>query len=1567
MMTTLFLALAIPFEMPYDGKATVVIDDAAGQRVRNLVSGLPFARGRHTVEWDGRTEAGTGADPGPCTVRVFTHRGLSYAYRGSFGAGGEKGFAPFGPNHLPCSMAMARGDKVVLASLFTEGGNSTLVLNLDGSLHHGWGEGWNLGNAACVYLPGSDDAFYALREGKDHELQFLGYGWRDRTRPDVRLVGAERTALRGAAQIGGKVYVANGLTRTCDVYRLAETPDGGRLRAELGFTGERTPCPEPGPLAAAGGELVAAFRPDQLALAADTQFVYAVEKDVSVVRVYDRRTHALVRTLGEDGGGYAGAWRRNRLVRPTACALDAEGFLWVTENRFNPKRISRWDVRTGACVFEKFGSERYGAPGSGMDEEDPTRWMAHDTEWRYDPARGVDAPIAQSQDETCGGGIDRPPQHARTYRWVRRDGRTYVIGNDSTTVFYAYLEDARRLQPLALVGSPGFYAHSIDRRNTCTAMGEAYRRAFPETAGRPDAFKYDEETLMVWRDRNGDGRYQADEFAFAPRDSGAVGGWGIQVSDLDFTVCVTLDGGYSLLDFRFPDWSMADALARRRAAKGAVPPGVGPVRRTTQTCTRDGHSVLLEMSPYMLGFDRTGLLAWYMKNPWIGVHGSHNASLPVPGELQGVLFSIGSVPCGAKGEREAMAVKNNHGRVFFVTTDGIYLDELFTDCRVAAANNETYIGGESFGGSFQYDRRGHRAILTSGGGGYRWYEIAGLDTLEETSYARTFTARELVEAQERAPRVDPQTVRRPAVRVPRAAPKGGRTRIGHWGTGAQSASLEAAWTDAALQLRWDVRDPSPWVNNGTDPYEMFKTGDGVDFQFLNAAGDPERVMVSPKAGEPAANQVVWYRHRAKTGNPHDFASPWRTHHVGDVRFPTNFPVRVQRHDGRYTVDLALPRTLFGDGELVCDFGVIFGDRDGTINQSRVYWANPETGLVNDVPGEIIPAPGKWGRLLPADDGSAAAPPRAVVLRDLGTAADPHGVVATSGGSPLPGSDHGVGPVFDPARRILYHSAGTGRIVARTLEGPVQRVFTLPKARPFDRFDALVRADTGELYVLAGGVAASNPQRRHANAGLLFRIDPGRPDDRAVTCLASNVCAIAQHVRHGALACMLPDSTVALCDLATGALSPCGEAVRNGSSYPCMLDWTPQGELMAVVEHRNGYIYRGGRAEPGPSLFGSREISMQRGVILDDALWVLAGGTIKRYDARTMRPAPGVVYGGASGYFIGYTKMNTEMSASGICALGDGRFAVHTPDNASVYVMRYDAARQRLVEERRLGGFVAPTELLVDDEGTLLCDGLAWPFDELARRPDLPPRSTKTRMPRRAAAVLPDGTAVLVTETHGSKIEFRTGKLADERMQIDHRTDVKPYPEGSVPHHQAWGKAQPVSTLVFPGASGGNVLFAVLKDGVVKRFSLDAHGHPRGDAAWPDETALRRPAGVEGDFLSAAALPDGRILASVGGTLVTYAEAEGTWRPVAVDSARRADAVACTGARVALADARAGTLSVCAYADGALRELARAEGLAEPARVAFCGERLAVWERGAQRLHLFRAEKASGPVEAPAEK
>ena len=43
-----------------------------------------------------------------------------------------------------------------------------------------------------------------------------------------------------------------------------------------------------------------------------------------------------------------------------------------------------------------------------------------------------------------------------------------------------------------------------------------------------------------------------------------------------------------------------------------------------------------------------------------------------------------------------------------------------------------------------------------------------------------------------------------------------------------------------------------------------------------------------------------------------------------------------------------------------DFGVIYGDAEGTTNIFRNYWSNQATGLVNDVPGEIMLTPVLWG-------------------------------------------------------------------------------------------------------------------------------------------------------------------------------------------------------------------------------------------------------------------------------------------------------------------------------------------------------------------------------------------------------------------------------------------------------------------------------------------------------------------------------------------------------------------------------------------------------------------------------
>ena len=45
-----------------------------------------------------------------------------------------------------------------------------------------------------------------------------------------------------------------------------------------------------------------------------------------------------------------------------------------------------------------------------------------------------------------------------------------------------------------------------------------------------------------------------------------------------------------------------------------------------------------------------------------------------------------------------------------------------------------------------------------------------------------------------------------------------------------------------------------------------------------------------------------------------------------------------------------------------DFGVTFGNREGTETNLRSYWSNQSTGLVDDIPGEIMLSPNLWGEV-----------------------------------------------------------------------------------------------------------------------------------------------------------------------------------------------------------------------------------------------------------------------------------------------------------------------------------------------------------------------------------------------------------------------------------------------------------------------------------------------------------------------------------------------------------------------------------------------------------------------------
>ena len=71
--------------------------------------------------------------------------------------------------------------------------------------------------------------------------------------------------------------------------------------------------------------------------------------------------------------------------------------------------------------------------------------------------------------------------------------------------------------------------------------------------------------------------------------------------------------------------------------------------------------------------------------------------------------------------------------------------------------------------------------------------------------------------------------------------------------------------------------------------------------------------------------------------------------------------------GEYRVEVAVPLEALGLAgvgrlDLTGDFGVVYGDAEGTTNIFRNYWSNQATGLVNDVPGEIMLTPTLWGAI-----------------------------------------------------------------------------------------------------------------------------------------------------------------------------------------------------------------------------------------------------------------------------------------------------------------------------------------------------------------------------------------------------------------------------------------------------------------------------------------------------------------------------------------------------------------------------------------------------------------------------
>lgn len=165
--------IPIRFHLDQPGLVTLVIEDAAGNRIRNLCSETRFPAGEQTAWWDGLDDhdrdyeaaehhiyriPGTLVAPAAYHVRGLVRDDLSLTYEFSFYTHGTPawdtadGSGGWLANHTPpqsCAFVPAGMTKdgqewMLLGSPITEGGSGLAWVDLDGRKHHS--QGWIGGN-----------------------------------------------------------------------------------------------------------------------------------------------------------------------------------------------------------------------------------------------------------------------------------------------------------------------------------------------------------------------------------------------------------------------------------------------------------------------------------------------------------------------------------------------------------------------------------------------------------------------------------------------------------------------------------------------------------------------------------------------------------------------------------------------------------------------------------------------------------------------------------------------------------------------------------------------------------------------------------------------------------------------------------------------------------------------------------------------------------------------------------------------------------------------------------------------------------------------------------------------------------------------------------------------------------------------------------------------------------------------------------------------------------------------------------------------------------------------------
>ena len=1027
--------IPLVYDAPQDGLLTAVIEDSDGTRVSNLVADHPVHKGRNVIEWDGSAIDGV-AKPGAYHVRGLFHREIVPHLQYSIYSPGTPPWptadgtgawladhtAPAAALFLPGGSPWPTNStqpQVLLGADAAEAGHALMWTDLNGRKLAGAKiRGWN-GGIALARDIGSERnrdhvayTVYVVNPSRDFGVKDPGalqvYAiTKSGLTPLDKVVGGIQThdafrELAGLAAYNGLLLLANPAGNEIVAFDVRHAPQPAFARIRLPHLGSLAFEPDGHVLVCTAGSVVrytvsndwhsltlthaqpliaASHLQAPKQIIEDRGEIYITDWGTShQVKVFSASTGQLVRTIGRSGGPQIGVYDELRMAHPLGMTIDANGVLWVAEEDYLPKRISRWDAKSGKFLNAWYGPTQYGGggfadprnlyrayypsignPGSmGLLEfnVDPTTGESRLAAVRYrfpDPLNDVisyggypPGPIFFPHDMIPAGshGGITPAQtfYRNGHQYFTDSYNTYWY--NQTTVTTLWVLDNGVCRPIASAGWVGTGPHHW------TTLDEPdIKRSIPP--GNPDG------VFFTWTDRNHDHAVQPDEVQFTR--PAVRGGAGV-VFQPDLSV---ISGGPYHLPASSIDAAGVPVYDLARLTLVSKTPAEGDVAMSP-----DGW-FLAGMSGY-----KDGRLRWTLPSRAAGVPPAG------PGDIQDPKRMLGYPVKPAAGDAGYLVARYSYmGEIYIYTTDGLLLATLGGDTRVApfwpypaqkpgmaitglsfeAEHFWPFMFGEDDGGVYLAVGKWHTSIVRLDGlDSVRRVDLGSLqvtrDELASAAALRSETAskdklRAEVQVHHVARGVDADTHKWPAQDWA-AIDEHSAFQLGADGT-----DLHVAWRTDQTQLLRNAASEFPYAFTQGGGLDLMVRAQGTSDARAVQPGDA-RLFVTRRNGKLLA---VLYRQKAeKAGNRVTFASP-----VGEVTFDdvedVSERVRLAEKDGTYEV--AVPLSLLGldpaKGKAYRgDVGLVLSD--GARARARVYWHNKTDSMTADVPSEARLNPSQWG-------------------------------------------------------------------------------------------------------------------------------------------------------------------------------------------------------------------------------------------------------------------------------------------------------------------------------------------------------------------------------------------------------------------------------------------------------------------------------------------------------------------------------------------------------------------------------------------------------------------------------